>query len=149
MTLQPEPLASVRAELEPLLVKHYDELTLHKDVVKLDVRWDDYFTLERLGHFLVITARNDAGELIGYNAFFVNRHMHYSGLTLAVNDVFYVRDDSRHGPAALRLIRYAERVLKDMGVQKIAYHFKLGNNLARILTRLGYSQEEGVAGKII
>lgn len=132
-----------------MLVGHYDELTLNKAVVKLAPKWDEYFLLEEMGRFVVYTARDDAGTLVGYNAFFINTHMHYAGLTLAVNDVFYLHPAHRRGPAALRFLRYTEGALKALGAQKVAYHFKRSNNFGLILSRLGYADEEGVVGKII
>jgi hypothetical protein len=135
----------------PLLVKHYEELTLHKEVVKLLPKWPDYLTLEAMGRFVVFTARDASGQLLAYNAFFINTHMHYSDLTVAVNDVFYIRDENRHGTLALRFLRYTETALKGLGAQKVAYHYKHGNNFGALLTsrRLGYQDEEGVAGKLI
>lgn len=143
-TLTPEFMG----EVAPMLQDHYDELTLHKERVKLDPDWTAYFHLQQAGAFVVLTAR-DNGRLVGYNAFFLNRHIHYRGINLAVNDVFYIHRDYRRGPSALRFLRYAERVLKDLGADKLAYHFKAGNNFAAILERLEYQHEEGVAAKLL
>lgn len=138
---------SVIEEMQPLLAQHYQELTLHKEVVKLHPVWDRYMTLQSVGAFKLLTVR-DEGKLIGYSAFFITQHMHYAELDVAINDVFYIDPAYRAGPTAFRMIRFAEAMLKDE-VQKLTYHYKFGNKLALILDRMGYSREEGVSGKIL
>lgn len=150
MTFQQESIGDLIPEVMPMLEQHYEELTLNKDVVKLDPKWDDYRALEGMGRFVVLTAR-EHGQLVAYNAFFLNTHMHYSDLMVAVNDVFYIHPDYRRGSLALRFLRHTEQALKSIGAQKVAYHCKRGNNFAAILRSrlLGYQDEEGVVGKII
>lgn len=143
-----ELLCEVVQEVQPLLLAHYAELTLHKDVVKLDPQWDYYALLEKMDRFVVITARDD-GKLIGYNAFFVQQHMHYAGLKVAQNDVFWLVEEYRRGTTALRFLRYTEEALKRMDVRKVVYHCKTSNNFAPILRRLGHAEEEVMVGKIL
>lgn len=137
------------AEMEPLLAMQYEELTLHKEVVKLAPRWSTYLTLQEIGMLHVLTARLGGKTLVGYSLFFVSAHMHYAALKVATNDVFYILPDHRRGPAALRFLRFTRDYLKGLGVHKIAYHCKAGNNLCAILKRLGYSHEEEVVAEII
>ena len=86
---------------------------------------------------------------MGYNAFFVQTHMHYEGLTVAQNDAFWIErglPPRRHRsslPAFLRGPSEGPRV------QKLVYHCKLSNNFAPILRRLGYADEEVMCGKIL
>jgi hypothetical protein len=149
LKFQREQLGDIIPEVMPMLVDHYEELTLNKEVVKLLPKWDEYAALEAMGRFVVFTARDDSGALVAYNAFFLNPHMHYSDLTVAANDVFYIRHENRAGHFALRFLRYTETALAGLGARKVAYHFKHGNNFAAILRHLDYQDEEGVAGKII
>ena len=148
MVFQRETLFDVIDDVQPLLDLHYQELTAHKEVVKLDVQWQKYAALESMGAFVVFTCR-DKDALVGYNAFFLNTHFHYAGLMVAQNDVFYLTEAHRKGTAALRFIRFAESQLKEMGANKIIYHAKHSNNFAPILNRLGYAAEETMCGKII
>jgi GNAT superfamily N-acetyltransferase len=136
-------------EALPMLQAHYDELTLNKDRIKLSPRWGAYDILQQYNRFVAFTAREE-GRLVGYSAFFVDYHLHYSGTLVAVNDVFYLHPDARRGTTALRFLRYAEQQLRDVwAVDKIAYHFKAVNNFGPILNRLGYANEEGVAAKLL
>jgi hypothetical protein len=144
-----ELLCECMQEAQPLLERHYGELTRRKDIVVLDPMWNEYALLERLGRFMVFTARGEAGNLIGYNAFFVNKHLHYASLTVAQNDVFWIEPDHRRGTLALRFLRYCEDYLNKEGVDKVVYHCKASNNFGPILHRLGYADEETMCGKFL
>jgi GNAT superfamily N-acetyltransferase len=143
-----ELLCEVVQEVQPLLELHYQELTLNKDLVKLDPRWQDYRLLEQLGRFVIFTARDD-GNLVGYSAYFLNKHLHYSGLTVAQNDVLFVHPDSRRGTTALRFLTYAEEQLKALGADKLVYHIKFSLDWRPILHRRGYADEEVMVGKLL
>jgi hypothetical protein len=142
-----ETLPEVVQEVQPLLELHYREL-IKDDAIVLDPQWDEYTLLERLGRFVIFTARQD-GELAGYSAFFLTRHLHYKSLLYATNDVFYVAEAQRKGSMPLRFLRYCEDQLGTLGAQKLVYHAKPVNNLAPILSRMGYAQEEVMCGKFL
>lgn len=148
MDFQRETIFDVIEEVQPLLELHYTELTLNKDVVKLNPRWDVYTGLESLGAFVVLTARED-GKLCGYNAFFLNRHMHYGDFVVAQNDVLFLHPSCRRGTTALRFIDYSEQYLRDMGVQKLTYHIKFSLDWRPILRRRGYADEEVMCAKLL
>lgn len=143
-----ETLFDVIEDVEPLLQLHYEELCINRDVVKLAPRWDVYAALEQAGAFVIYTAR-EAGELVGYSAYFVNQNMHYADLTVGMNDVFYIRDDYRRGTTAMRFLKHCEAELKSIGVRKLVYHCKAANNFAPILHRLGFRDEEVMTAKLI
>lgn len=134
-------------ELEPMLFSHYAEVALNQQRVKLNPRWQQYLLLQAGGKLHIHTARDD-GFLVGYNAFLVDAHLHYAGLVVAFNDVFYVDPEYRKGTTPLRLLRYTEQQFAGW-VDKIAYHHKAFNNFGPILHRLGYAPEEGVAAKLL
>lgn len=146
ITYQQESLYDVIDDVGPLLQMHYQELTLHKQSVKLEPMWERYTLLEAMGGFVIYTAR--AGDaLIGYSAFFVNAHMHYAELTVAVNDVLFLHPDHRTGRTGVRLIRFCEQELAERA-GKITWHAKYSNELAEILERMGYMREEIVLSKL-
>jgi len=146
-TYQKQCLCDVIAEVEPLLELHYQELTLNRDVVKLNPDWHRYAELEHAGAFHVFTARDD-GRLIGYSAFFLGPHLHYKDLVVANNDVLYLHPDARSGMVGIRLIKTSEAGMKALGAAKITWHAKHSNDLQQILARLGYTDEEVIMGKI-
>jgi hypothetical protein len=127
---------------------HYEELTLHKQVVKLDPDWNRYKSLADQNMITIITAR-DKGILIGYSLFFVNSHIHYKNNIMANNDVLYLHPDYRQGRTGLKLIRKCEQVLQEQQVDKIIWHVKYAKDFRQILYRLGYEDEDALVGKII
>lgn len=161
---QEESFHAVVEEIVPLLRDHYDELTLHKDVVQLDPDWRLYEALHRDQMLRIYTARDD-DVLVGYAIFFVNYHPHYRQLLRAVNDVLFLAKDYRHGSTGLRLVAFADQALVDLGVQRIHWHLKIATHgmehvgihkplgadrdLVPIFKRMGYEVEETVVGRVV
>lgn len=144
-----ETLFDVIDEVRPLLEAHYEALTLNKDRVKLDPMWERYAALEAAGAFVVFTARDEAGKLVGYSAFFIQHHLHYAALKTAINDVLWLAPEQRRGVAGIRLIRYCEQQLMALGVDKLTWHIKFSLDWRPILNRMGYVDEEVVVSKYI
>lgn len=148
IVLAQEGLLSVMDDVEPLLKEHYQELTLHKDRIKLAPDWATYMSMEEQGGLVIFTAR-DQGALAGYSAFFVYWHPHYRETRVAQNDVLFLRKDYRKGSTGIRLIRYSEDRLRHLGVDKLVWHVKQSNNFTPILQRMGYGVEDIMVGKIL
>lgn len=148
ITFNEETVMGVADEIEPLLQKHYEEVALHRDVVKLDPDWAKYVALEEMGDVHVFTVR-DNGELVGYGVFFMSWHVHYKLLRVAQNDILYIRPDRRHGTLASRFINHCEARLKLFGAQKVTFHIKRHLDWSPLLVRKGYDQEEIIMGKIL
>lgn len=143
-----ELLCEVVQEVQPLLVEHYDELTIGKHLIKLDPQWQEYALLEQLGRFVVYTARED-GKLIGYSAYFITRHLHYAGLIHAQNDVLFLQREHRRGTTALRFLDHCEQQLRGKGVQKLTYHIKFSLDWRPILHRRSFVDEEVMVAKML
>jgi GNAT superfamily N-acetyltransferase len=150
VTYQREYLFDIIGEVEPLLREHYEELTLNKERIVLDPVWPEYALLEKMGRFVVFTARED-GKLVGYNAFFTVKHIHYGALNMAINDVLYLHKAHRRGLTGIRLLKFAEAQLRDLigGPLKVTYHIKFSLDWSAILHRMGYADEEKVVGKLL
>lgn len=135
-----------------LFEQHYQELTLHKDIIKLDPDWAQYLKLQALGMLAVFVAK-DNEQLIGYSVFFVhNSHLHYKHLKVASNDVLFVTKPYRTtSNAGLKLIKFADKYFQEtLGAGcKIVYHIKEANDFSPILKRYGYTHEEIIMGKVI
>lgn len=143
-----ESLFDILPEMEKLLVQHYEELTLNKGRVKLKPVWTKYKDLEQAGKFFLFTARLD-GELVGYSAFIIDTHLHYEDIKVAANDVLFLRKDMRLGLAGLKLLKYSENRVKELGADKITWHLKFSNDFRPILHRLGYRDEDVIVGKFL
>lgn len=149
IALQKETLFDIVHEVDELLRLHYEEVALHRDRIKLAPMWDEYATLERMGRFVVFTARDD-GRLVGYSAFFINSHMHYRDTVVAHNDVLFLHPDHRKSTTGYRLIKFSHEQLKARGdIHKACWHVKFCKDWSNVLHKLGYVDEEKIVGIIL
>lgn len=152
-----EPLNNLLADgLEEMLFDHWQEVALDHDTIPLAPDWEKYREIEKLGLFRVVAMR-EFDELVGYNAFFVNKPLHYRHTLHAVNDVIWLKPEKRKGMSGVRLIKESEKLLQDMGVAKIIYHIKVhvllgarqSGNLGNLLIHLGYRHIEECHSKTL
>lgn len=145
MNFGQESLRYIFHDLQPLLRDHYAELTLNKDKVRLDPDWAQYDALEAADKLRIYTAR-DLGELVGYAFFFVTPHIHYRKLTVATNDVLFLKSEYRKGMTGIRFLKYCEQELFKCA-DKVTWHVKAAVDFGPILQRMGYSHEDTIMGK--
>ena len=107
ITYQQESLVTTKEDARPLLEKHWEEIALNKDTIKLNPDWDAYADLEDAGILKIFTARSD-GNLIGYFVVFVRSHIHYKDNLFAYNDILYLDKDYRKGFTGAKLMKFAE-----------------------------------------
>lgn len=152
LTYQKERFADIMVELAPLFVWHWDEIASDKDVIPLDPAWDQYLILDDIDQLHIITAR-DGAELVGYFFAVVHPHLHYKTSLTAWSDIFYLLPRYKQGLAAgvrlRRLIREAEKMLRDLKVQKVYIVTKKQHDLSRLLDREGYRFVELVHTKLL
>lgn len=148
MDLQKELLSTIKAELQILLLDHYEELTLNKNKVKLNPNWNRYFELEAQGKLHLFTLR-DQTKLVGYSVFFLDKHIHYDDLMVATNDIIYLKKDERLGIAGIKLLKFSEQQMKLLGADKITWHIKMSQDFRPILHRMGYVDEDVIVGKVL
>lgn len=148
LQLKIESLFDIRQEMDVLTELHYEELTLNKDVVKLKPIWSEYRKMEENGQFYLMTARL-SGELVGYSAFFLKPHIHYEDVMVASNDVLFLKKEHRTGTLGIKLIKYSEQKMKELGANKITWHIKHANDIRKLLHRMNYIDEDIIVGKIL
>lgn len=149
LTFQTERLSDVRDEAAPLLRRHWEEIALDREMVLLDPNWDAYARIEAAGLMHITTARDEAGALVGYSAYFVMPNLHYRSLMVAETDIFWLAPEHRRGTAGLRLIRAAEAELKALGVNKIVSKVKIHFDTGPLFERLGYRAIERIYAKTL
>jgi GNAT superfamily N-acetyltransferase len=128
------------AELMPLLRAHWREVAHYSDL-ELNPDWDAYRKMESLNRFVVMTARAEGQRLVGYLAVFIAPSLHYRPAIFAHQDVLYVEPGMRARGVGEALLRYAQDVLKHLGVTVLYQHGKARHdlNIGPFLTRrLGY-----------
>ena len=134
-------------ELEKLFPLHYEELCVTKEY-PLEPDIEAYRALAKARMLRCITCRFD-GELIGYIVFTISRHMHYRSCITAFEDLYFVRKDYRKGRVGIKLFQYAEKVLKQFGVNRIVMHTKVHLDHSRLFEYLGYKWTDKVFSKIL
>ena len=148
ITYQQESLVTTKEDARPLLEKHWEEIALNKDTIKLNPDWDAYADLEDAGILKIFTARLD-GKLIGYFVTFVRSHIHYKDHLFAYNDILYLDKDYRKGFTGAKLMKFAEKCLKDDGVSVLVVNTKRHKPFDVLLKWLGYKHIENIYSKVL
>lgn len=151
-----ERLSDNIEEIKDLIDRHWHEVALNQDTIKLDPDWDNYKLLEDAGMFFFLAARDEDDNLVGYHALVLLNNLHYRGVYTANTDVYYIVPEKRTGFNGVRLFKETEKHLKAMGVKKIVTQTKLhtspeGRNLdmGKVFDYLGYRHIENVHSKVI
>ncbi len=143
-----EPFALIVAGLKTLTVRHWEEIAHNKELIKLDPDWEKYQNLGDMGIAHFTSARKN-NELVGYQIYFVMPHMHYKSSLTAISDVLFLAPEVRKGRTGIKLIQFAEKNLKAIGVQRVLQNVKLSNDWGTILEVLGYKPFERIYAKLL
>lgn len=143
-----ENLFDIIPEMMALLEEHYEELIVNKKVIKLNPRWDEYKRRIDLNQFAIFTIRAE-GKLIGYSAFFIEPHIHYSDFIVATNDVIFLKKNLRGVVDGVKLIKFSQERCKELGAMKITWHVKLIHDFRELLHRMGYEDDETLVSKLL
>lgn len=145
---QQEFLNQVRSDAEPLIKLHWDEIALNQDKIKLNPDWEAYQKLEDDNRLKIFTARNGK-QLVGYFVVLLGANIHYKDHIFASNDIIYLHKDYRKGFVGIRLIKFAEKCLKDDGVSVLLINTKIHRPFDKLLERLKFKPIERVYSKFI
>ncbi len=144
-----ESIVSAMNELSELTKDHYQEIAQDQEDIPLDPDWLRYVALERAERFCLVTVRED-GKLVGYSAFFVHSHIHYSSTKFGINDVIYLAPRLRKTGVGAELLFKSEEALRARGVKKVFWHVKPNVvDFGPALRKLGYNDEEVVWAKVL
>jgi hypothetical protein len=142
-------------DFSALIPFHWREIALYQDRIPLDIDYEQYRRLEFQHKLMVLACRDlETDHLVGYSIFIVVKHIHYKSTVFAMNDMLWLRPNYRRGLAGYRLVRESERVLRQMGAQKINWHCKLhpkGLPMKNLLQtrKLGYEVDEVSLGRML
>lgn len=149
VAFQREMLFEVAREVDDLLQLHFCELAKNQDRIRLKPDWERYRQMESEGSLLVFSAR-DSEKLVGYAAFFVCAHPHYTDLRLVSNDVLFLENSYRVGRTGVKFIRYCEERIRDLYASNfsITWHAKENTDLHRMLPRMGYGVQDIIFSRL-
>ncbi len=144
LTFQAERFADAADEIRALVGEHWREVTSYPEERPLDVDWERFHTLDDAGMLMTLTARTQAGELVGYVVHLIYRSLHYRYVLMASDDAHFLKREYRKGNAGMRMIRAAEAELIRRGVGSITWHSKTRADIDRqkLFERLGYHAHE-------
>lgn len=148
ITYQQEFLDTVEKDIKPLLQDHWEEVAVNKSVIKMNPDWEAYHNLEDNGALRIFTARSD-DTLIGYFVVLIRSHIHYKDHIFAANDVLFLKQEHRKGLTGAKLMKFAEKCLKDDGVSVLVVNTKRHKPFDGLLEWLGYSHVENVYSKYL
>lgn len=138
--IQAESLRAIRTELERQHAEHWKETEVHRAAIPLalasglDYRAD----MERAGLALQLTARMvDGGTLAGSLRFLLGRS-NWTDTTYAAEDTLYVAPEHRTHNLGLRLMRFGEKCLRQLGIREIRATTKTVNRAHAVLKRAGF-----------
>jgi len=145
---QQEFLSHIKSEILPLIHLDWIEIEHRKDIREFDLDWDAYEALEQAGILKVFTVRSDE-ELVGYYSYVVSPSLHSRGLLQATVDAIYLHPMHRKGLTGYKLIKFAEKCLKEDGVKIILLGTTEVNPIDPLLLKLGYSKTEVKFEKVL
>ncbi|MDC0117576.1 hypothetical protein OAI16_06755 [Flavobacteriaceae bacterium] len=141
-------MATVEDEVKPLLNSHWEEIALNKDKIKLNPDWEAYEALEQQGKLKIFTARDD-GQLVGYFVVIVGTNLHYKDHLFASNDIIYLSPNHRKGFTGIKLVKFAEKCLKDDGVSVLTINTKVHQPFDKLMDFLKFRKIERVYSKYL
>lgn len=148
ITYQQESLATCKGDAQDLLQQHWEEIALNKDFIRLNPDWEAYYNLEETGSLKIFTAREDS-KLIGYFVVLCRKHLHYVDHVFAFNDILYLQKDYRKGLVGAKLMKFAEKCLKDDGISVMIVNTKRHKPFDTLLEWLGYKHIENIYSKTL
>ena len=148
ITYQQEFLSDCRKDCEELIRLHWEEIALNKEVIKLNPDWESYGALEEAGTLKIFTARNGS-NLVGYFVVLVGRSLHYKDHIFAENDIIYLHKDYRKGYTGIKLIKFAEKCLKEDGVSILKVNTKVHQPFDTLMSFLKFNLIERVYTKYL
>mgnify|MGYP001250854184 FL=1 len=141
VTYQIENFYTLKQQVDELFQKHWEEIALYKDKMKLNPDWEFYEHLYQEGMLGLYTARKGS-KLIGYFVVIAKPHPHYKDHLVAANDIIFVDPDHRKGLVGYKLIKFAKENLKQLGVSVLAVNIKVHKPFDKVLQRLGFENTE-------
>ncbi len=137
MKFQTETMAGCLPELITLFRSHYEEIALFRDRIELNPDWQRYRNAEAAGLLKILTARDEAGVLVGYHIGMLMPHPHYVKHVMLFTDIFFLVRAEREGLAGVRFLRAILEHAREIGAEHLVMGTKLHKDLGNIFERLG------------
>lgn len=134
-------------EIKPVHAQHWAETESYRHGIALNPNYEYMCNAEAQGRFMLFTVRV-AGRLVGNCMMYLSKSTH-TQKWVAEEDTIFILPEYRKGRLGIRLIRYVEDVLLNMGVTEIRVTVKEVNEVGRLLQHLGYDHTGNQLTKIL
>ena len=124
-------------EIKPLHDAHWQETEGYRHGLQLNMDYPYLINAERSGRFILFTVRCE-GKLVGNCMMYLARSTH-TQKWVAEEDTIFILPEYRKGRLGVRLIRYVEDVLRNMGITEVRITVKTVNTVAKLMMRMGYA----------
>jgi len=148
ISYQIEDWFATKLKMEWLFPLHWKEVATYKEKIKLDLDYESYDELASKGDLLIITVR-DGLKIVGYYWLIVKKHLHYKKSLTAFTDMFFLHPDYRKGMVGVNIFKFAEKILKEKGVERLIVSSKTSHDKSKIFERLKFDKVETVYTKFI
>lgn len=124
-------------ELSSITKEHWNEVG-HSGVdapFELDI--DVYKSYSKLNAYKLFAVKDD-DKIVGYLGCFIHNLTHNASAVAATTDALFLLPAYRKGSLAVKLIKYTEKYLADLGVDYIQLGTNTNYDLSSLCNRLGY-----------
>lgn len=128
------------SEMVPLWKEHYNE-TASENYGALDPDLNIYIALDMQGALRIFTARDESG-LVGYQVFFVTKHLHHRESMQAQQDILFLSRSVRVGFNGYRFIKFCVDELVKEGIKVIHQRISARHDFGKLFERLGFKLED-------
>lgn len=141
ISYQIEDFRQALPEMEKLFPVHWDEVAIDKDIVPLNMWYEQYNRMHAEDKLHIVTVR-DGDKLIGYHWSIVTPHLHYHDCLTAYTDGYFLLPEYRKGRNGINLFKFAEETLQKKGVRKMYVGSKIKHDKSAIFEMLGWTLVE-------
>lgn len=138
-----EPIKYCVDELRKIHQEHWDETEVLYLSRPMDPDYDYISSMEANRQFLLFTARDKDGTLIGNFGYYIALSTHFRGQLMAREDFFFITKAHRGGGLARKFYQYTEDCLLKLGVKLIGISDKApcgGKSLKPLLSKEGFKE---------
>jgi len=139
VTFGVERIKDIVEEISPLHAAHWEESEGFRHGLPLSPNYKQWIDDEINGGFVIFTVRDSSGALKGYCQVYVSSSNH-TGVKICNEDALYLHPDVRSGFTCSRFAKYAEKVVRRLGVKEVRLSVKVTNDIWKLWERIGYQR---------
>ena len=138
-SIELEPFENIIEDILKLVEMHHEETSFISDFgLKFNPDLETYKQLDKNGTMKIFCAFDDDYNLIGYNIYSVFKHPHCKGLSVAMQDLFFVLPEYRCKGVGLSLIKESEEYFKNNNIKFVIQAASSKKDLSSLMLRSGY-----------